>query len=133
MILQVGVKALIKNSQGKFLFLRRNPAIYPGKDVRWDIPGGRIDSGERLCDGLTREVFEETGLKVDVSSMKLVAAQDIFVAEKDLHAVRLTYYVQASGSVALSSEHTDSAWLSKQEVLADELDRYVREVLENES
>lgn len=133
MILQVGVKALIKDSRGNFLFLRRNPKVYPGKGVRWDIPGGRINSDENLFDGLAREVFEETGLEIDQSSAKVIAAQDIFVAEKDLHVVRLTYDVQATGSVVLSSEHTDFAWLSKNDVLADEVDRYVREVLENEA
>jgi 8-oxo-dGTP diphosphatase len=32
--------------------------------VDWTPPGGVIDRGERLRDGLTREVFEETGLTV---------------------------------------------------------------------
>lgn len=30
----------------------------------WTPPGGVIDAGERLIDGLTREVEEETGLRV---------------------------------------------------------------------
>lgn len=32
--------------------------------VDWSTPGGVIDAGETLVDGLTREVFEETGLQV---------------------------------------------------------------------
>jgi 8-oxo-dGTP diphosphatase len=133
MILQVGVKALIQNDQNELLFLRRNPKIYPGKDLRWDIPGGRINFEENLQDALAREVLEETGLEIDQSSAKLVAAQDIFVPEKDLHVVRLTYYANASGAAQLSDEHTDFAWLTKEQVLAGDLDKYVREVLENEA
>lgn len=32
--------------------------------VDWSTPGGVIDAGEALMDGLTREVREETGLQV---------------------------------------------------------------------
>jgi 8-oxo-dGTP pyrophosphatase MutT (NUDIX family) len=34
------------------------------RSVDWTPPGGVIDRGETLRDGLTREVFEETGLTV---------------------------------------------------------------------
>ncbi len=34
-------------------------------DVDWTPPGGVIDPGETLLEGLTREVAEETGLVVD--------------------------------------------------------------------
>lgn len=38
--------------------LRRNG------DIDWSTPGGVIDPGETVVEGLTREVEEETGLKV---------------------------------------------------------------------
>ncbi len=34
----------------------------------WSPPGGVIDHGESVLDGLTREVFEETGLQVSIWS-----------------------------------------------------------------
>lgn len=132
MKLQVGVKALIKNDKNQYLFLRRSAEKYLGKDKRWDIPGGRIEPEESLVDALTREVKEETNLDVDVASLQLVAAQDIFVQDKNFHAVRLTYYARAMGDVHLSEEHTEYVWLSKQDALDGELDRYVRDVFENE-
>ncbi len=35
-----------------------------GGSVDWSTPGGVIDAGERLIEGLGREVHEETGLRV---------------------------------------------------------------------
>jgi hypothetical protein len=46
--LQVGVKVLLKNPQGKFLLIRANPVKYPEKESRWEIVGGRIDVGTPL-------------------------------------------------------------------------------------
>jgi 8-oxo-dGTP pyrophosphatase MutT (NUDIX family) len=34
------------------------PAFLPG---RWDLPGGGVEPGERLPEGVVREVWEETG------------------------------------------------------------------------
>jgi 8-oxo-dGTP pyrophosphatase MutT (NUDIX family) len=31
---------------------------------QWDLPGGKLEKGEAWIDGLVREVYEETGLKV---------------------------------------------------------------------
>jgi ADP-ribose pyrophosphatase YjhB (NUDIX family) len=76
MLLQVGVKVLLKNSEGKFLLVRRNPKKYPDVGAQWDIVGGRIDPGSKLIENLKREVLEETGLALS-QPVKLVAAQDI--------------------------------------------------------
>jgi len=50
MELQVGVKILLKNSEGKYLLIRRSAEKYPEVGARWDIVGGRID-GEPKLDG----------------------------------------------------------------------------------
>ncbi len=112
MNLQVGVKIILTNKEGKILMLQRNAEKYPETGAKWDIVGGRIEIGVTLIENLKREVMEETGLEID-GEPKFVMAQDILKTDK--HVVRLTYSGFANGEVTLSDEHTDFKWLSIEE------------------
>jgi 8-oxo-dGTP diphosphatase len=131
MKLQVGVKALIQNSSGKYLLLRRAKTMINETETHWDIPGGRIEPEEALQDALRREIIEETSLQIETEP-ELLTAQDIFVPAADLHVVRLTYRLQGDGDVALSHEHQDTKWVTLEEALALNLDPYLREALANQ-
>jgi 8-oxo-dGTP diphosphatase len=129
MRLQVGVKLLIEHD-GKYLFIRRAKAFKDGPQ-KWDIPGGRIEDGETLREALRREVREETSLVV-VDNERILAAQDIFAPEKEIHVVRLTYLGMAEGTIVLSDEHDSSRWMTLSEALdEDYVDSYLRRVLES--
>ena len=130
MELQVGVKVLLKNSDGKFLLLRRSEARYQSK--KWDIPGGRINPGTSLGENLARELMEETGLTL-TSEPRIIGAQDIF-ANPERHVVRITYTGTADGEPKLSDEHTEYTWVTWSELKAmpiEELDRYVKALMES--
>jgi ADP-ribose pyrophosphatase YjhB (NUDIX family) len=128
MELQVGVKIILQNKEGKILLLHRNWVKYPEvkKDNSWDIVGGRINIGTPLLDNLKREVFEETKLNL-VDEPKLIAAQDILRAEK--HVLRLTYLGQIEGEPVLDEDHDSYMWLTKEEIKNQEgVDQYFKEV-----
>lgn len=129
MILQVGVKALIKNKDGKYLLLRRSEEKYPEVSGRWDIVGGRIDPGKTLIENLRREIFEETKMEL-IGEPKLIAAQDI-LKNPGRHVVRLTYSGEARGEVVLDKEENDTfRWYSLEELRAEtDLDDYLKELL----
>lgn len=56
----VGVAAVVLEEGGeRALTIRRRD------DARWELPGGRLEVGEAVLDGLRREVLEETGLRVE--------------------------------------------------------------------
>lgn len=129
MELQVGVKVLLKNRDGKFLLIRRSAEKY--NSSKWDIPGGRIDAGTSLRENLARELMEETGLTL-TSEPRLIGAQDIF-ASAERHVVRITYQGTGEGEPKLSDEHTEYAWVTLAELAlmhVEELDRYVKALLE---
>jgi 8-oxo-dGTP diphosphatase len=129
MKLQVGVKALIKNDQGKYLLLKRAQAMTNEIEPHWDIPGGRIEPEESLHDALQREIAEETGLTLSALP-RLLEAQDIFVTAADLHVVRLTYEMDGAGEATFSDEHQEAAWMTLDEAKQVNLDPYLRKVLE---
>ncbi len=56
----VGVGALILK-RDRILMAQRGKEPLKGW---WSLPGGALEIGERLADGVCREVLEETGLKV---------------------------------------------------------------------
>ena len=58
--------ASIIEREGKVLMVRR--AIQPGYGL-WSIPGGYVDRGEVVEEAAVREVWEETGLKVEIQRM----------------------------------------------------------------
>lgn len=67
----MGLYAIIFDETGRLLIKRRQPGeSLPGD---WDLPGGSfdLDEADRACDeraigkALSREVFEETGIKID--------------------------------------------------------------------
>jgi ADP-ribose pyrophosphatase YjhB (NUDIX family) len=114
-ILQVGVKILLKNKEGKFLLVRRNLKKYPDAAcASWDLVGGRINAGSPLMENLAREVEEETKPKI-TSKPILVAAQDILrVSGK--HVVRLTYTGTTEGEPILDEENSDFGWFTAEQI-----------------
>jgi 8-oxo-dGTP pyrophosphatase MutT (NUDIX family) len=127
--LQVGVKVLLKNPEGKILLLRRSEEKYGKIEGSWDIAGGRIEPSTELMANLEREVQEETQLCMD-STPKLIAAQDIL--KNDRHIVRLTYTARTEGEPILDlTEHVEYSWVTFDELVAlKNLDSYVRELID---
>ena len=132
MELQVGIKALLKNSEGKYLLIRRSSEKYPEVGAKWDIIGGRIDPGTTLLENLKREIKEEVNL--DLKALpRLVAAQDILkVAGR--HVVRLTYMGSIEGEPKITdTDHSEWKWFTLKEIKnlsAEELDSFFKELLD---
>lgn len=66
--IRVAVRALILKD-GKLLMVNAYP---DGQSDLWCAPGGGVEAGSSLPDNLKREVYEETGLTVQVGNPCLV-------------------------------------------------------------
>lgn len=128
--LQVGVKAFLKNKDGKFLLLKRSRTKYPTIAGLWDIVGGRIDPGTPLFENLKREVMEESQLEL-IEEPKLLDAVDI-LRVPGLHVVRLTYVGKVNGDPVVDTEEIEEyRWLTIEEMKQmDDLDMYTKQLLD---
>lgn len=61
----VAASALIRNDKGEI-------ALVKTERRGWELPGGQIELGESLTDGLEREVFEECGIHVEIGPLAQV-------------------------------------------------------------
>lgn len=74
----------------------------------FDFPGGGLNIGESLKDGLQREFHEETGITIDVGNL-LHVTQDFFIhpaSQKAFHTV-LLYFTCLNPRGTISTEHFD--------------------------
>lgn len=59
----VSIAAVVVDDSGHILVTQRRD------NGRWEPPGGVLELGESIIDGLKREVLEETGLEIDPSKL----------------------------------------------------------------
>lgn len=133
MILQVGVKLLLKNARDEYLVLKRTARLSTDTtdDKSWDLVGGRVEAGESLFDALRREMVEEIGCDTAVHPV-LLTAQDILLPHKDVHVVRLTYTatIEEELDISLDGEHSEYRWVSMDTLRLLNLDPYAKASLE---
>ncbi|MCL7392033.1 MAG: NUDIX hydrolase [Thaumarchaeota archaeon] len=124
----VAVGALILQDHNILLVKRVNE---PGKG-KWSIPGGTVELGESLKDAVVREVYEETGLVVEVLELLDI----IEVIRKDdagniaFHYVILDYLARpVGGNLRAASDASDVLWASVDEAMNMEITESLRTML----
>lgn len=98
-----------------------------------DIPGGRLEYGEKPEDSLKREIKEETGLEIDI--IKPSRCWTFIKKEENFQLVGVTFYCEfVSGEEKLSGEHTDFVWVLPEDIIngkyPDWLKKEIKAVLE---
>lgn len=99
----------------KFLVLRRSDKEFI-RPATLDIPGGGIHFGELYQDGLVREVYEETGLKIhDIKELILFTS---YQSEEKIYNIILgTSCIADDDTIILSDEHQKYTWMTPEEFL----------------
>jgi ADP-ribose pyrophosphatase YjhB (NUDIX family) len=105
---QLAVSAAIFRN-GRVLLVRR--ARSPGKGF-YSLPGGRVEFGESLHQALSREVDEETGLRIDI--VGLAGWREVLPsAGGGGHYVIMSFAARwRANEPVLNDEHDDFKWLA---------------------
>ena len=106
--LGVATNGFIRNESGRILLQRRADIDF------WSMPGGNVEIGESLEQGVAREVYEETGLEVRVERLIGVYSGPEsypFMRYPDGYTVHYITHVFAcdylSGTLQISTESTN--------------------------
>jgi 8-oxo-dGTP diphosphatase len=111
----IAVGGFVINSKGQVLMLK-SPRYED-----WEFPGGQVEECETLPEALEREVFEETGILVQVKS--LIGIYSNTRKPSILNMDFLCEYI--SGEPTTSTESSIVEWVERDEAL----DRVQRKVI----
>src|SRR5580692_8340548 len=133
----VGVGGVVIDN-GRALLIRR---AGPPLEGQWSIPGGMLELGETLTQGVARELAEETGLEVNVLEL-IEVFERIFpappnedgtpgdVSRPQYHFVILDYLCEIrGGTLSAGSDAQDFAWAREPELPKFDLTVAVTRVL----
>jgi 8-oxo-dGTP pyrophosphatase MutT (NUDIX family) len=122
LIAQITTQAIILNDEKKILLLKRNKG-----GGLFTLPGGTIHKGEKVTEGLERELFEETGLKIKPKSPVWIWQSEHI--GKDLLGIvfSTSEILKTNVKIIISPEHDQFAWFSLDEYFNDDsVDSYIK-------
>ncbi len=98
------------------MLIRRGSEPLQGQ---WSLPGGGLETGERLEDGLRREVREETGLEVSI--LGLAGVYDRIMPDAagktQFHYVLIDYVCSvAGGTLRVGGDAAEVRWIAESEL-----------------
>jgi len=124
----IGVGAVIIQAD-RVLLVRRDTEPLRGE---WSVPGGMLELGEKLRDGVRREVEEETGLSIETGEV-LDVFDSIFtdtLGRTQYHYVLIDYLCRpVSGEARAGSDVSDVRWVSAEALPAMELRQSIEQLV----
>jgi ADP-ribose pyrophosphatase YjhB (NUDIX family) len=112
--LRLGCSAVIFDEDKKVLLTRRSD------NGQWCLPGGAMEPGESVAEACIREVWEETGLHVEI--LRLIGVYSdpnrivVYPDGNKVHIVALSFEAKVtSGELGLSDETTEFGYFSLEE------------------
>ena len=99
----------------RVLLIQRGNPPFAGS---WALPGGFVEEGEQVVQAAPRELAEETGLRIDASSLELLGVYDTPGRDPRGWTVSVVYIARVPGesTVAGADDASDARWFSVEEL-----------------
>ena len=120
------VRGIIKNDANEILIVKRHPKSRTDPEM-WELPGGKVESGEEFAGALVREIKEETNLDVEIGDFA-EAIQNNYSHKRTVQI--MMYLCEVKGEIKISDEHTEWMWASLEKIKGLEISTSLKKVLE---
>ncbi len=116
---QKSVGAVIMNGQNEVLL------VFSSANQYWEFPKGKMERGEKELDTLSREIYEETGIRH--FRLHPLFKENIYyhfrVGDTVIAKIVVYYLFKTGATVRLSDEHSKFQW-----VHIDRIDQYLKHI-----
>ena len=114
----IAVGAVIEDEDNRILLVKHVPERGGFWQGKWICPGGRLEPGETIEEGIKREVREETQLEIDLVAPlhpfdRIVRSND----RVSLHVIYIDYLARVTGGeLKPGSDVGEAIWVEKERI-----------------
>lgn len=109
----IGVSAIIFDANERVLLIQRGKPPAVGQ---WHVPGGKLEAGEALVEGVRREVKEETGLDVTIGTIMAVVER----RQEGFHYIIVDFLARLDSpeysEIRPADDASAAAWVAENEL-----------------
>ena len=133
-MIMIGVGAVIEDGAGRILLVKHIPERGGFWQGKWICPGGELELGETIEEGIKREVKEETQLEIDLVTPlhpfeRIVKSN----GKVSLHVIYIDYLARVTGGeLKVGSDIGKAVWVEKERIsqMWDELHDDTKKLLQ---
>ena len=116
--IMVAVGAVIDDNEGRILLVKHVPERKGYWQGKWICPGGRLELGESIEQGVAREVMEETGLHISlIKQLPTFERIEKSDGKTTLHVIYIDFLAQlAGGKLQPGSDVGEGIWVSPEDL-----------------
>jgi len=114
----VAVGAVIEDDRGRILLVKHKGERGGYWQGKWICPGGELEFGEDIKEGIKREIKEETNLEVELVTPLVPFDRIVKIdGRTGLHVIYIDYVASlVGGELKVDSDVGEALWVEKKSV-----------------
>jgi 8-oxo-dGTP diphosphatase len=114
----VAVEAVVEDDRDRILLVKHTKERGGYWQGKWICPGGKLEFGEEIREGIKREVQEETNLEVELVTPLLPFDRIVKLdGETGLHVIYIDYVAKLlGGELEIGRDVGEALWVEKKSI-----------------